>query len=358
MFVGGEFYADARWLLDEAAISTEKMIFLNGGKACLIVIADYLRAHGVEKILLPAYLCPTIVNTLESRGLACAYYPIRPDFSIDLDALAHKSAGYQAVYFINYFGFSHPAPARGFLADLRQKGVLVIEDNAQAGFPEQSTGDFIFNSVRKLAAFNGGYLTTALNVTPSIEKYRGRPNRHLPLIREYRERLADYLYRGAGSHTELEQMLRLAETYYDSDLVVEGDPLERRQIERLDWKGIKQARRQNYAYLLSLIAGVEELAPVFPALQEDNMPLGLPVYVRGVSRDWLLDELGNAGIGLTIHWDELLRDPRLNGDPVAVRMASQMLTLVIDQRTSHKQMDYLVQTCLDCIRKAKGKPAR
>ena len=61
---------------------------------------------------------------------------------------------------------------------------------------------------------------------------------------------------------------------------------------------------------------------------------------RGVPRDWLLDELGKAGIGLTVHWEEILSDPRLNGNPVAVDMASRILTLVIDQRTSHKQLDY------------------
>ena len=79
------------------------------------------------------------------------------------------------------------------------------------------------------------------------------------------------------------------------------------------------------------------------------MPLGLPVYVSGVSRDWLFDELGNAGIGLTIHWDEILSDPRLNGNPVAVDMARRILTLVIDQRTSHKQMDYMAQCLVDFI---------
>ncbi len=73
MFVGGEFYADARWSLDKPALSTEKMMFLNGGKACLIVIADYLRAHGIHKILLPAFM-PDITARWSLR-VACEYYP-------------------------------------------------------------------------------------------------------------------------------------------------------------------------------------------------------------------------------------------------------------------------------------------
>jgi hypothetical protein len=146
-----------------------------------------------------------------------------------------------------------------------------------------------------------------------------------------------------------------AEAYYESDLVVEGDLQEREQIERLDWKGIQQARRENYTYLLSLISGIPELSPVFPALQEDNMPLGLPVYVMGVSRDWLLDELGNTGIGLTVHWNGLLSDTRLNGNPITVDMASRILTLVIDQRISHNQMDYLARNIIEWIRPTKNR---
>ena len=91
MFVGGEFYYDTFWLRDKPTFSTENMIFLNGGKACLVVISDYLLDHGVKKILLPSYLCPTIVTTLEHCGLACEYYQVNPDFSIDLDDLARKA---------------------------------------------------------------------------------------------------------------------------------------------------------------------------------------------------------------------------------------------------------------------------
>ena len=71
------------------------------------------------------------------------------------------------------------------------------------------------------------------------------------------------------------KLYELAEKYYETDFVVEGDPQEREQIERLDWEGIKQARRENYTYLLSLISEIPELSPVFPVLQEDNHAPGI-----------------------------------------------------------------------------------
>jgi dTDP-4-amino-4,6-dideoxygalactose transaminase len=356
MFVGGEFYVDERWLLDEPAIDTSGSLFLNGGKACLMVIGDYLVSEGIHEILLPSYLCPSILNALVPCGLSFAFYQVKPDLSIDLEDMARQAQGRRAVYFINYFGFNQAPEAQIALRDLQKKGMLVVEDNAQAAFHPQPFGDFAFSSLRKFYAHDGGYLTTKMDVSSIFTKYADLPNRRLPVIREYREKLADYLYQDLDIYDELKALYARAEELYDSDRVVLGDPLEQAEIERLNWAGIRQARRKNYAYLLEAIADSEALQPIFPQLQADNMPLGLPVYVKGVERDWLQDKLGEAGIGLTAHWAELAQDTRLNNNATAVRMANTMLTLVIDQRTSHKQMDFMVKAINDCLRKAEQTP--
>jgi dTDP-4-amino-4,6-dideoxygalactose transaminase len=340
MFVGGEFYADERWRLDEPAIDTSGSLFLNGGKACLTVIGAYLIAQDIREVLLPSYLCPSILNALEPLGLRFAFYQVQPDLSIDLQDLARQAQGQRAVYFINYFGFYQPPEAQTALRELQQKGMLVIEDNAQAAFHPHPLGDFAFSSLRKFCAHDGGYLTTQRDVSAIIAKYADVPNRRLPVIRAYRKKLADYLYQDLDIYDELKVLYARAEELYDNDAVVAGDPQEQAEIERLDWAGIRLARRENYAYLLKAIAGVEAVRPIFPELQTDNMPLGLPVYVEGIKRDQLQDKLGEAGIGLTAHWAELAGDPRLNGNAAAVEMASRMLTLVCDQRTSRNQMDF------------------
>jgi hypothetical protein len=136
--------------------------------------------------------------------------------------------------------------------------------------------------------------------------------------------------------------------------VVEGDPGEQQQIERLDWVGIRKKRRENYRYLLDLIALIPEVKPIYSALQPGIMPLGLPVYINGVSRDDVYEYLGENGIGLFIHWEELRHDPRTNGNLLAVSMAVKMLTLAIDQRTSRKQLDYQAENLSIGIQKVKN----
>ena len=353
MFVGGEFYYDQDWKADKPTLSTENMHFLNGGKACLTIIGDYLMDHGIDKILLPSYLCPSIQDALECTGLRWDFYQIKEDLSINLDDLSQKVVDAKAIYFINYFGFLHPPEVRTYLKALQQKGVIVVEDNAQAGFTDHPTGDFILNSLRKLIPFDGGYLITGHDIQPYLLKYHGLTNRRLPVIREYRQRLCDYLVNGVGSYKNLVSLYNRSEKYYASDGIVEGDPEERQRIELLDWEGIRYARRENYRYMLGLVATMPEITPIFPSLQEDNMPLGLPIYFNGVSRDTVYEYLGENRIGLFIHWEELRHDPRTNGNPLAVSMASRMLTLATDQRTHREQMEYLAEHLAKGIAKAK-----
>ncbi len=343
LFAGGEFYADEDWFIPTPTLQTGDMYFLNGGKACLTVIADYLIAQGIKSILLPSYLCPSILITLENRRLHCDFYRVQPDLSIDAADLRQKQSAGQAVYFINYFGFTQPPAVQHALHEMQQQGVIIIEDNAQAGFPVHSIGDFVFNSLRKLCPQDGGYLSTRFDMQPFIKPYRGLPNLRLPIIRSYRQKLHTYLLEGQGDFDELQRLFRSAEELYESELVVEGDEQERHCIEHIDWDAIRRLRRANYSYLLQTITDIPQVVPIFPKLQAETMPMGLPVYIRGVSRDRVNEELGKASIGLVIHWEELLHNPHTAANREAVEMANSMLTLVCDQRTSRAQLDYLVR---------------
>ncbi len=312
-----------------------------GVRHAWLVIGDYLFSHGITKILLPSYLCTSIITALESKGISCAFYQVNEDLSINLDDVVQKIDGHQAFYFINYFGFLHPPSVRFFIQNLQKHGILVVEDNAQAGFAAHSIGDFVFNSMRKLVPYDGGYLGTRFDMSPYIEPYREQTNRRLPIIRDYRSRLRAYLFDEQDCYEDLDALYQQAEHYYETEGVVLGDAQEKHAIEHLDWDGIKQIRRENYGYLLKLIETIPEIKPIYPALQEDNMPMGLPVYLKGDNRDAVLSALGEAGIGLIVHWEEISSHPLAGKNRTAVDMAEHMLTLPIDQRISRQQLEYL-----------------
>ena len=347
IFVGGEFYYDEHLCTDKVYPFPQSSVFsyfLNGGQACLRVIGDYLVDHKIDKILLPAYLCPTISRTLSECGFRLEYYRVNENFSIDLNDLAAKVAStVQAIYIVNYFGFVHSKLEQDYLQDLQKQGRILVEDNAQAGFRETPIGDFVFNSMRKFVPYDGAYLNAPCAMDRYINAYRGRLNRRLPLIRLYRAGLSRYLFQDEGDPDELDAFFQSAEAFYEEDQVVLGDVQERSLIEHLDWQGIRRVRRENYAYLLDQIKGIPGILPVFPALQENNMPLGLPIYFTNASRDVVNDILGDHQIGLTIHWEHMHKNPITPVQQLAMEMADRILTLTIDQYTNHTQLDYLLE---------------
>jgi len=351
MFVGGEFYEDDRWDTSTPTLSMTESTFLNGGRACLGVISDYLYANNITRVLLPSYLCPSIMDVLDQNNLQYDFYRVNPDLSIDLEDLERMAANTEVVYFINYFGFQHSESTRVALRDLQRKDVLLIEDNAQAGFVRHTIGDFSFNSMRKFTAYDGGYLTSPIDLSAYLEKYAGRVNHRLPVIRAYRKQLPAYLFEGRGRRADLERLFHQAEAFYEKDDVVIGDEQERVRIEKMDWESIKMKRRDNYNYLLGLLKNNPEIIPLYPALQEGIMPMGMPLYVNNVSRDRLCELLAEESISLTVHWDALLDDPRLRQFPSTQAMAARMVTLPIDQYTDHAQLEYLAEKISEIVMK-------
>ncbi|PKM48697.1 MAG: hypothetical protein CVU42_11885 [Chloroflexi bacterium HGW-Chloroflexi-4] len=350
MFIGGEFYEDSTWATASPAPPIADAIFLNGGRACLSVIADYLISKKIDQILLPAYLCPSILDVFDQKEIRYSFYKIEEDLSIDLDELLEKASKFQAIYFINYYGFQQSAETLQILKQLQAAGKLLVEDNAQSGIFSNFIGDFCFNSIRKVCGSDGGYLATRnMFVNETWIQFSSLNNR-LPLIREYRHRLREYLFENRGTREELDHLFYQAERLYEQDNVILGDPDERNMIEHLDWQSIKTARRTNYAYLLNQISNLHGLSPLFPNLQDDIMPFGLPVYISGVSRDALIEKLAEESISLTVHWDALLSDTRTINNSAVTNIAGKILTLPIDQYTSKSQLDYLVSQIFETIK--------
>jgi len=354
LFVGGEFYDDPDWQLDKPVLSIENAHFLNGGRACLSVISRYLIEHGIQRILLPAYLCPSILDVFQQHGLPWDFFHVNQDLSIDLPDLNEKAKNTQALYFINYFGFPQPPQTQAVLKDIQNSGKLLVEDNAQAGFRDDMIGDFTFNSLRKLAPFDGGYLYTKLDIQPYIRSSDHSPNRRLPLIRAYRRELRKYQLEGQGSYRRLVALHARAERFYDEDYAIAGDQEERESIERQDWRGMSRKRRENYEYLLKYVLDIPEIKPLFPILARDASPLGLPIYINAVPRDSLYEYLGNNSIGLFIHWQEIQHDARLASLQDTYDMAGRMLTLTCDQRISREQLDYLIHHLKEGIARLKA----
>jgi len=338
-FIGGEFWYDAQYRTDAVNVATQGMTFLNGGEAALRLICDSLISQGIRDILLPSYVCSTLADAFERYGVRYTFYRIREDFRIDLADLRQKAPSFKVLYVIDYFGYGFSDEEAAVFDQFKARRMLVIEDDAQAGFNRAARANVRFNSLRKLVPYDGSFFYSDRDMARNLEKFTGLANQRLPVIRQYRRGFADLIAAGAESFDVLNPLFEQSEAHYYADLVVLGDPDERSAAERLDWAAIEAARKANHGRLCERLAGVAGIEILFPHVSPHGPPLGFPIYVRDGRREALLDYLRERNVYPPVHWD-VLADPRLNKMPETVGMSSKIITLLLDQRFSLDDMDY------------------
>ncbi|MBT1064845.1 DegT/DnrJ/EryC1/StrS family aminotransferase [Bowmanella sp. Y26] len=105
---GGEFSYKARTALYDVFSRIDKSIF-------------------GQRVLIPAFHCPTVVQPILKAGFEVEYYRIKKDLQIDFAELADKlNENVAAVVIINFFGFEQPLQALPTLCEANN--TLLIED--------------------------------------------------------------------------------------------------------------------------------------------------------------------------------------------------------------------------------------
>ena len=119
--------------------------YLNTGRACLYYLNKVLYDG---PILLPSYLCDSIVNSFTDRPIV--YYNINPDLSINLpDMITKIKKGVSGVLMINYFGVIDEN-IDIIVAYCNSNRVTIIEDITHSYLTtDKYYGDFVFGSIRK-----------------------------------------------------------------------------------------------------------------------------------------------------------------------------------------------------------------
>jgi hypothetical protein len=338
-FVGGEFWDDPRFQTGTVNIPVKGMTFLNGGEAAIRLICSYLSSMGINELLMPAYICSTMADAFDRYGITYTYYRLQENFRIDLDDLLKKAGNQKALYIVNYFGYGFAEEETKVFGQLKGQGMLLIEDDAQAGFNRASLADVRFNSLRKMVPYDGSFFYSNRDLSAHLAKFAGLPNQRLPIIRRFRKTFARLLDEGAENFDELNPLFDESERQYYADLTVWGDPDERAAAERLDWAAIEAKRKANHQRLLERLSDVPGIEIIFPKVSPNGLPLGFPIYTKNGRREALLNHLREQNVYPVVHWD-ILKDPRINKIPQTVAMSTKILTLILDQRFDLEDMDY------------------
>jgi dTDP-4-amino-4,6-dideoxygalactose transaminase len=298
---------------------------------------------------------------MQAAGVNIAYYPVRRDFEIDLEALASMCKGKARVLYITHF-LGWPQPMGPIRELCRDRALLLVEDCALSflsGTPDAPLGSFgeysVFCLYKTLPIPNGGVLVANTLEGPDFSSLKLRKPGRLSVIarnaeltlqrlRSSQERVGAALFalkRGAGAMLTAARIARtpVGDTGFDvtsTDLSM--SPISRSLMNKLNFNEIRDKRRHNFRFLLEALNGRGH--PVRADLNEGVCPLFFPLLVGNKHR--AAQGLWARGIEAIEFWNQ--------GDPHAYRSGSDaeflrrhVLEIPIHQELTHAQMAYIAR---------------
>lgn len=331
--IGGEFEISNLIYTEDNNTQEELQYFSSGRGALFAILKHLIQTKKTRRILLPDYLCRSIVTTVISSGLEYAFYSIGENLKPDERELDEMINEEDTILVINYFGL---LSLESVYRNIRKKHerIFIIEDDVQAlqSFlnPIPENVDFTFTSLRKwLPVPDGGLAQSADKTTLSIPtqdntfaqyKISGmflKGNRNIGIK-------DDRIYLN---------LLEQGEVLIDENLDSEVSDFTRAYFDNKYPNFSFSLRRRNTHYLLEGLnkIGIRPLVEV----PDNTTPLFVPIWLE--NRDKVRKMMFKENIFCPVHWP--LEGLKLKK---GAEMAAHELSLIIDQRYTFSDLDRIL----------------
>jgi len=372
--ISKEHYLAWRWLNLFGSLQPPAS---NGSRVYPVFLARNAIFHGLtvlrlqhgDRVLVPAYICSVVPESIIAYGAEVDFYDICHDFRINIEQCEDQiGPRTRAVLAVHYFGF--PTPLEELKDLCTRRGLYLIEDCAHvllgeaAGTLLGSMGDIAVFSLRKfLPLYDGGVLllnNPQLKFSPNWSEesflFTLKVAKNMfdvamecsapPVVNSLlnmAQNVRSLLYKIAQTSQEQAQVLSASvnSSHFDKSLV--NLPMSRLSIwvaSRSAINRIVEARRNNYLRLLSGLHTIDAYYPRHSYLPPSVCPWVLPLSMGRV-RDVQL-EFRKRGIPAS-HWGGV-RFPGIIRDayPVADELYDGIIFLPVHQNLTLKQVDAIL----------------
>jgi perosamine synthetase len=321
-------------------------------------LADFVTAAGIspgDSVLIPAYICPAVLDPFEKLGVRVLFYPIDECFAPDQNAIRELlSEKPRAILIVHYFGFS--PEAQTVVQECRDQGIWVIEDCAHT-LPSQNSsafGDLTIYSLPKLLPVPDGALAVVHNRALSWPDPPLKANKRLTRIQSlWQIANTSEVLVGASVRTRLRDNRRTASaiTQFREPAPVGNGELHsynrfgmsgvaRWIKKKIDLASVTRRRRENYEWLLEATKSIKGLRAAFANLSPSSAPLGFPILVD--DREAVRAKLISGGIDPRPIWSALPPQVPASGFEVARHIAAHNIVLPVHQDLTPKSLAHMV----------------
>lgn len=274
----------------------KNLTYTYGGYYSLRVILQHLKLSKDEKVLLPSYMCPTILYPFKELGILYEFYKVNRNLQIDLGDLSKRVDGKtKVVFFINYFGFKQSDEVITALLKLKESGIIIIQDVVQDFYVQNNDliGNYAFMSFRKFFPCEGSIIISQDKIDDVVIKGKNKTYFNNKLKGRFL-RYFHYKY-GCKEESFLSAFNKANESYRLPENI-EYSSYDEYVLNRIDFEKDKETRRENFIMLLGLYGD----KAIFKTLPDNVVPLLFPIVIS--SRDSVQMKLRDKNIFCPVHW--------------------------------------------------------
>jgi perosamine synthetase len=327
-------------------------IFMESGRAALWGALRALNIRPGERLILPAYICDSVLPACTAIGVEVRYVPTDRFLQLDLAILERElAAGARAALLVHYFGL--PAPGLQQIAELCTRyDAALIEDCAHALFShdrERPLGALgaaaIFCLWKSLPLPDGGALVLNGRTAPQLARLPRPPVLATARGLAYRAILTAETVVGHSPRLWLLRSTRLRRAIQKRSAGASLAPrrsstLAEAATRSADWARIVSQRRANYSRLESAIRKITRTRPLYNQLPDGACPLAFPILVE--NREQARHRLLAAGLNVRAYWEQLPLAVSVRDFADAHYIADRILVLPVHQSLSPRMMNSLI----------------
>lgn len=292
--------------------------------------------------LLPPYTCHTVFNPFYNAGFEVETYDIDNKFITTKQDILNACDKYKPgiVLFQRYFGFESLKEGIDTVKELRNRGIICIEDCTQSLFGdfEDLDVDYYVGSIRKFFGTPDGGFVICREGKLLKTDLNSSNNTYLDTMRNGVNLKYQYMNYRLGEKKNFLDLFRTGEEILDEDNNLRNISKVALNIQySLDKKELIDKRRNNYQYLSNSLKDCKGIRIIFDELKDNEVPLYMPVYVYE-DRLKLQAYLRDASIYAPIVWPRPERIPNDICD-VADDFYNHIICLPIDQRYDVDDME-------------------
>lgn len=342
-YIGGEFTNFNKFIKNKYSKNNKNIdLFSDGtilisGRSALIYLLKHLDIDKNKLIYVPAFICESVIDSLNSNGYKIKLY----DVSLN-NFIRNKFQKNSVVIIIHYYGVKNQ-----LVEEIKNLNVTLIEDYTHFFLNtniKNISNKNIFMSLRKFSGLPfGGWLNKKIKtdnkLSDKIKLVEDKIYKNIDKKQNYFNDKYFYSYKEEYNYIKLskynEQILK---KNYNKALIFKNSLQKNLDY---DWNFIKKKRRENWKYLHKKL---KNKFTIFPKKLNNNIcPTYFIIFTK--NREIIRNDLINKRIFIPNPWKRLKKYNYLKLKN-SEKLFDTFLPIPIDQRLTKFHMDIIIQ-CLN-----------